>query len=175
MAIESRVARMRQEGGAESSPYALIVNALNRDSSKVWDWYSHGAAFADPSGELAEVYELSNDDIADLSLPSSFRFTEGFSLVRRWYSLMKAIAENRVTQEDEPIMDSELARMFKDRFVTTGNVRDMLATDPSGAAWLGEMARAEFTDGTLALTGARKAIAGVRNMYTALTATVYGN
>ncbi|MBI2443320.1 MAG: hypothetical protein HYV40_05440 [Candidatus Levybacteria bacterium] len=170
MSLERRIAQMRQEGGAESSPYSLIVGALNRDSNKIWDWYSKGGAVADPNGELAEVYGLSRDDIPNLSLPSNFSFTEGFSLVRQWYVRMKAIAEGLVAPQDEPIMDSELARMFRDRIVTTGSVRDTLSVDPSGATWLSEMARAEFTEGTLALTGARKAIAGVRNMHTAIIA-----
>lgn len=171
MSLERRVAQMRQEGGTESSPYSLILGALNRDSSKVWDWYRQNGAVADPNGELAEIYELTRDDIPDLSLPSNFSFTEGFSLVRQWYVRMKAIAEVRVAQEDEHIMDSELARMFRDGVVTTRSVRGILDIDPSGASWLNEMARAEFTEGTLALTGARKAVAGVRNMYEALTAT----
>lgn len=170
MSIEHRIVKMRQEGGAESSPYSLIEGALNKDSNAVWDWYAQGEAFADPTGELAEVYELSHDDIPDLSLPSSLRFTEGFSLVRRRYNLMRAIAEGRVEPEHEHIMDSELARMFKDKVVTTQSVRDALGIDPSGATLLSEIVRSELTDRTLALTGAIKAITGVRNMHTALTA-----
>lgn len=170
MSLERRVAQMRQEDGAEGSPYALIVGALNRDSSKVWEWYRQGGVFADPNGELAEVYELTPDDIPDLSLPSNFSFTEGFSLVRQWYIRMKAISEGCVANEYEHIMDSELARMFRDRVVTTRSVRDTLDVDPSGATWLNEITRAEFTEGTLAFIGARKAITGVRNMYEALTA-----
>lgn len=85
MSLERRVSEMRREGGAENSPYSLIANALNRDSSKVWKWYTQGGAFADPNGELAEVYDLTREDVPNLSLPSNFSFTEGFSLVRQWY------------------------------------------------------------------------------------------
>lgn len=48
--------------------------------------------------------------------------------------------------------------------------RAALALDPSGATWLGEKARAEFTERNLALIGALKAITGARKMYEALTA-----
>lgn len=82
---------------------------------------------------------------------------------------MKTIAEGRVAQEDEHIMDGELAHMFRDRVVTTRGVKEALVIDPSGSSWLREMARAEFTEGTLSLVGANKAIQGVRNMYEALT------
>ena len=176
MSLERRVSQMRQKGGAESSPYSLILNALDKDSRDVWALYIQrnsnrsGISFTDPlSTDLEEVYELRPTNLPTFSLPSNFSFTEGFSLVRRWYALVRPVATGQVALEDEQIMDSELGRMFPDRVVTTRNLRKALTVDPSGADWLNDMASAEFTEGTLALIGARKAITGVKNMYEALT------
>ena len=177
MSIENRVARLRQEGENASSPHSYIIAALNSDAQHIWSFYTQsryqqiGGATPNPiDQDIIDTYELQPADIPTLALPRDFSFTDGFSYIRNWLPYIRAVGEGMVAPEDEHIMDSQLARMFPDRFVTTQNLRGSLALDPSGATFLNKMADAELTEGTLSLIGARKAITGIKNMYEALAA-----
>jgi len=68
-------------------------------------------------------------------------------------------------------VDYLLGNNFPGQNVTSKSLLKALMIDPSGAAWLEEMARNEFKNDQLGLTGALKAVAGARKMHSMLAIT----
>ena len=178
MSLERRIVQMRQEAGEVNSLYLPVEKALKKDAQAMFDFFqkkllekSGGVAVAPIDQELVDVYELKPEEIPTLSLPNNLSFVEAFSYVAaHWYPYIRIIGTNLVKPDDEQFMDIRLKELFPKENVTILTVRDSLATDPSGATWLEERAKVEFTgEGTLSRVGAQKAINGARKMYERLT------
>lgn len=155
-----------------NSPYTIIFETLSNDCSGLWNHFrnynKHGFT-PDIDPVLVARYKLAPNTIPHFSLPNTFPFMDGFSYVAgHWYPIVRAVASDLVRPNDYSIMDTHLERMFRDRVVQTQELREEFRKDPSGANWLDNMAIIEFKEGTLSFVGAKKAITGVRNMFTAL-------
>lgn len=173
MSLERRISQLRQENNGDKNTYSLIEGALKRDREAMFAYFKQRGGVQGLDEELADVYELRPEDVPGLTLPNNLSFVAGFSLVvSHWYPAVRVITSPNFKPADEGFFDAEFGRRFRDRVVTAQILREALAADPSGATWLEEMARAEFREGNLELLGARKAIAGARKMYEALTVTV---
>lgn len=171
MLLENRILRMKQERPSSRSDYAVIAKALKVDSSTIHTFFhnrSRGLQQNPLDAELAEVYELTTAEVPTLALSGNLAFFSGFSYVgRQWYPWLNAVAISG--PEDQQFLDQEMGRLFPDRAITAQNVQDALATDPSGATWLEEMARAHFRNDDLELIGGLRAVIGARKMYEGLT------
>lgn len=177
MSLERRITNMQLDVAAGQSPYTLVGAALSKDSHAIHDFFQgslierSGGVSADPlDSELDEAYDLKPADNPSLSLPRNLNFFDGFSYVSgHWYPIVRIIGSGLIkTPQDEELLDTHLKTLFRDGDVTTHSVRESLSIDPTGANWLEERAKIEFTEGNLALIGARKAITGARKMYEAL-------
>ena len=184
MSLERRMSHLQGEHHARISPHKVIQNELKYDYSQLvkrfferrphteFDGRGLFREFENPQyTELVELYELAPIDMPDFSLVKNVAFTRGFHLVTTWYDCIPSVATRQLTDDETQTMDEKLGKMFPDRVVTTQSLQESLIQDPSGVAWLEDMARAEFTEDTLAPFGAYKAITGIRKMYDALTAT----
>lgn len=172
MSLERRVSQLRREHNGDKTVYSLIEGALKRDRETMFAHFKQRGGVQGLDEELADVYELRPGDIPGLVLPNNLSFVAGFSLVvSHWYPAVRIITSPNFKPDDEQFFDAEFGRRFRDRVVTVQILREALATDPSGATWLEEMARAEFREENLELLGARKAIVGARKMYEALNVT----
>lgn len=175
MTLENRAEQMRTEMTEPRSIYSVISAALKKDGPVLYGFFErnliarNGGAYADPVDiEIAEVYDLKPEGLPSLSLPSNLSFVSGFNYVTaHWYPIIETSVKPNVP---DTVVDYLLEQMFPDRSFTAQQLRDILAADPTGADWLGEMARAEFTSENLELAGALKAIGGIRKMHEALTA-----
>ena len=172
MSLERRVSQLRQENTGNKTIYYLIGGALKRDREAMFSHFKQGGGAQSLDEELTDVYELRPEDVPGLTLPNNLSFVAGFSLVvSHWYPAVRVLTSPSFKPDDEGFFDAEFGRRFRDRVVTAQTLKEALATDPTAATWLEEMARSEFREENLELLGARKAITGARKMYEVLTAT----
>ena len=150
------------EQGGEYPVYTHIQAQLQHDREALFAHSRQGSRTLDQA--LVARYELSPTEPIDLS------FLSGFGMVSsHWYPAIRIVSTLDLDERDEGIFNEELGRRFIDRYVTVASTREALIKDPSGAAFLEEMARLEFRNADDELKGALKAIAGARNLYEALS------
>lgn len=113
---------------------------------------------------LLDTYGLAPTESIDTS------FMSGFGMVAsHWYPAIRIVSTIELALGDEEVFNEEFRRRFRDRYVTVENLRETLLHDPSGAKFLEEMARLEFRGADDELSGALKAITGVRKLYETMT------
>jgi hypothetical protein len=120
--------------------------------------------FLNPS--LAETYGLTSAEMPSLALTNNLLFVAGFSYaIVRWYPLIERVSSSESDPTEELTADILVEINTRGRLSTAAELRERLKTDPSGATWLEQMARMEFSDSAMELFGALKAISGARKMH----------
>ncbi len=191
------IRQLREQVRSGKTIHEVIGNQLRDDAHGFFAFHrdsllatAYGRVPSSLDADVIELYGLQPagpSSLSDLELPRNLAFLSGFSYVVSHFlpTLEEASRPSSGLPVELPIEMQQRLRRFPDagerykdslrsdmvaRYLATENARAALAIDPSGATWLEQKARREFQEDNLELTGALKAIYGIRKLYEQLSA-----